>query len=183
MKTIINELPNRRNYLHGRYTVEIGYPWFSYGAIMAIEEQVKPEHNVLELGSGGSTIFFSKRCESVKSYETSPSWEQKVKLALPNPPNVSLVCGSPDELIGIVKKEPEMYYDWLIVDSAAIGRRHRFRLRMMIESVSKLKTGGFMVVDNYDDKYLNTFDYSKWKVYTFDDLRYGGMGTKICIKN
>lgn len=183
MRTIINELPNRNNFLHGRYTVEIGYPWFSYGAIMAVEEQVKLEHNVLELGSGGSTIFFSKRCKSVKSYETSPTWEKKVKSVLPDPSNVFLICGDTETLIESVKNEPYGYYDWLIVDSASIGRRFKFRFRMMIESIPKLKTGGFMVVDNYGSDHLNTFDYSGWKVYTFDDFRYGGMGTRICIKN
>lgn len=183
MKTIINELPNRSNFLRGRYTIDIGYPWFSYGAIMAIEEQVKPEHNVLELGSGGSTIFFSRRCKSVRSYETDPLFEEKVKLALSNPSNVSLICGDMKVLTGAIKKEPDGYYDWLIVDLAPIGRRYKFRFKMMIESIPKLKTGGFMVVDNYDENYLNTFDYSGWKVYTFDDFRYGGMGTKICIKN
>lgn len=150
---------------------------------MAIEEQVKPEHNILELGSGGSTIFFSRRCKSVRSYETNPLFEEEVKLALPNPSNVSLICGDAEKLTNAILKEPDGYYDWLIVDLAPIGRSFRFRFKMMIESIPKLKVGGFMVVDNYDSNPLNTFDYSGWKVYTFDDFRYGGMGTRICIKN
>ncbi len=150
---------------------------------MAIEEQVKPEHNVLELGGGGSTIFFSRRCKSVRSYETNIIFEKMIKSALPDPSNVSLVCGDGEIIKKSIRNEPDVYYDWLIVDLAPVGRSFRFRFKMMIEAIPKLKVGGFMVVDNYDSFPLNTFDYSGWKVYTFDDFRYGGMGTKICIKN
>jgi len=189
-RTIIRDIPNRINFLFGKYTVEIGYPWFSYGAIIAIEELVKRDHKVLELGSGGSTIFFSRRCNSVKSYETKPEWEKKVMSALPNSSNVTMICGYGEPLLESLRKEPNEYYDWLIVDLAhskgrmATKTRNRFRLRYltMLEGIPKLKTGGYMVVDNYAEDNLNTFDYTGWDVYTFDDLRYSGRGTKICIK-
>lgn len=176
MKTIITQLPNRRNYRIGRFTVEIGYPWFTWGAIMEAELCVKKEFNILELGCGGSTIFFSKRCNSVKSYEGSPEWAKKVKSALPEPSNVILVVGNEEKLVDAVRKEPDGYYDWLIAD---IGISYEFRLRMMQESVPKLKSGGFMIVDNYE---FMPFDYTGWNVYNFDDIGYHGRGTRIAIK-
>ncbi len=176
MKTIISQLPNRRNYMRGRFTVEIGYPWITLGAIMEVERQANIEHNVLELGSGGSTIFFSRRCKSVKSYETVPKWAEKVRSALPQNSNATLIFGNEEELLNAVKKEPDNYYDWLIADQ---GNSYEFRLRMMNESVSKLKSGGFMIVDNYD---FMKFDYTGWKIHTYDYIGYHGKGTRICIK-
>jgi hypothetical protein len=182
MRTIIRELPSRSSFLKGRFTVEIGYPWLTYGAIMAIERLLSPEHNVLESGSGGSTIFFSRRCKSVKTYETNPEWGEKVRSTLPNPSNVILVCGEPKELISMVKEEPNEFYDWVIVDSADLGDCYLFRGAMMDEFIPKLKKGGFMVVDNYWRGKLKTFDYSGWNVYTFDDFDWNGMGTRVCVK-
>ena len=179
MKTIISLLPNRGNFRSGKYTIEIGYPWLSYGAIIGIEIGLKPEHNVLELGCGGSTIFFSRRCNTVKSYDISPEWVERVRGALPNPSNVSFVCGEHEALIESIRKEPDEYYDWLLSD---IGSDYRFRLRVMNESIPKLKKGGFMIVDNYEERRLRTFDYTGWDVYRFDDFGHHFTGTMICVK-
>jgi len=154
---------------------------------MAAERQANIEHNVLELGSGGSTIFFSRRCKSVKSYESNPEWENKVRSAIPEPSNVTFVLGNEETLVEAIRKEPDEYYDWLIadIDSGGVGDKghgYEFRLKMMHESVSKLKSGGYMVVDNYEERHLMTFDYKGWDVYTFDDMGYHGRGTRICVK-
>lgn len=179
MRTIISQLPNRRNHLRGRYTVEIGYPWLSYGAIIAIEGGARPEHNILELGCGGSTIFWSKRCKSVRSYDVDSKWVEKVLTALPASHNVTFVCGNNEALINAIKDEPNEYYDWVLSD---IGRTYEFRLAIQKEAVPKLKRGGYLIVDNYEEKSLMKFDYTGWDVYTFDDLDHHGRGTRICIK-
>lgn len=179
METIISQISNRRNFIKGIDTIEVGYPWLTYGAIMAIELLVKPTDKVLELGCGGSTIFWSKKCSSVKTYDPEPEWVNKVKDKLPKPSNVTWVVGNAEELVDAVKKEPNEYYDWLLVD---ISNSYRFRLRMANESVSKLKKGGFLVVDNYAARFIHRFDYTNWNVYTFDDMTYYGRGTRIAIK-
>lgn len=45
--------------------------------------------SLLELGAGGSTLYFSKFFKSVTSYETSQSWFDKLLLKKPN--NVNLI--------------------------------------------------------------------------------------------
>jgi hypothetical protein len=82
MKTIISEIPRRYAWIKGRYTLEIGYPWISMGAILAIEGVLNHTHRVLETGAGGSTVFFAKRALSVRSYERSEEWLQKTQNAL-----------------------------------------------------------------------------------------------------
>jgi len=179
MKTIISSLPNRTNFHRGYYTIEVGYPWLSYGAVIAIEQNLKPTHNVLEFGCGGSTIFFSKRCNTVRSYDGNPGWVEKVRSALPNPSNVSFVCGEHEALVESIRKEPDGYYDWLLSD---IGNDYKFRLRVMNESIPKLKKGGYMIVDNYQANYISGFDYTGWDVYRFDDFGHHFNGTIICVK-
>jgi len=179
MRTIISSLPNRSRFRRGRYSIEIGYPWLSYGAIIAIELELRAEHCVLELGSGGSTIFWSKRCKEVKSYETDEKWFREVKGALPEKSNVRFVTGSPEDLVESIRHEPDEYYDWILGD---IGYTYKFRFMMIKESIPKLKKNGFLIIDNYEEKNLMMFDYTNWDVYTFDDIGYHGRGTRICIK-
>jgi hypothetical protein len=179
IRTIISELPKRRNFIRGRYTIAIGYPWLTYGAIMQLELLANPEWNVLELGSGGSTIFFSRRFKSVKSLDFHPEWSSKVKAALPENSNVTLHVGEIEELSNIIKAEPDGYYDILLVD---IGRHDRYRRALGQEAVSKLRIGGYLVVDNYRTPQMDAFDYTGFDKWDFDDLNWGGKGTRICIK-
>lgn len=179
MRTIISSLPDRGDFLRGNYSVEIGYPWLTCGSIMAIEGMLKPEHNVLELGSGGSTIFWSERCNSVRTYELDKGWMEKVKVKLPEPSNVTMICGEPKALVRNIRREPNEYYDWLLADT---GPSYWFRFKLMIESIPKLKKGGFLVMDNYSKRFMNRFDYTGWDVYTFDDPQWVGKGTRICVK-
>ncbi len=180
MKTIINQIPKGRRRF-GRYAIEIGYPWLSFGAIMALEEILKREPNldILEFGSGGSTIFFSRRCRSVKSFETNLEWAENVKAALPTPSNVNLICCTHDETMEAIKNEPLQHYDVILVDS---GSSYKLR-RMILECVPPLlKKTGYLVVDNYDHRYMNSFCYDNWDVFTCDCLFYHGSGTRICRK-
>ena len=179
MKSIISEMPDRYKYYKGRATVEIGYPWLSYGAIISIEQLLKPEHNVLEMGCGGSTIFFSRRCKSVRSYDLDERWVNKVKAALPEPSNVSFVCGEQEVLIDALRKEPDEFYDWILAD---IGGNYEIRFNTAIASMPKLKKGMYFVVDNYNSPPLPLIDFSGWGVYRFDIIGHPEKGTMICVK-
>jgi predicted O-methyltransferase YrrM len=180
MKTIINTLPERQKFLRGEDTFSLGYPWLTYGAIIALELLLKPHYRVLELGSGGSTIFFSRRCCFVKSYDNDIKWVNLTKLYLDCTQTiVEFVVGDLSTQISSLQKEQDLFYDLLLVDS---GPSYRERLRLMQESLCKLKQGGYMIVDNYNQRYINRFDYTGWDVYTFDDMKYSGRGTKICKK-
>ena len=179
MRTIIRQLPKRRDFLLGRYTLEIGYPWLTYGAIMSLEQIVTPASNVLEFGAGGSTVFFSRRCCSVKTYESDREWADKTLAALPVPSNVTLLYSNIHQTLAAIKKEPLDYYDIVLVDS---GPKYAYR-RAVLDAASPLvKLGGYLVLDNYEQRHLLSYTYKGYDVYTFDDLRYGGRGTKICRK-
>ena len=143
---------------------------------MALEEVITPEFNVLEFGAGGSTIFFSHRCKSVKTYEWSPEWVDKVKEHLPNPSNVILICKGIMDTLESLKDEPKDYFDVILVDN---GPDYRCRLRVLNVIPSYLKAGGYLVVDNYSQRHIKNFSVQDWWVYIFDDIQYHGSGTKI----
>ena len=179
MKTIITEIPDYRTFLRGEKSLEIGYPWLTFGAILALEKILKDSRgkfNVLECGSGGSTLFFEKRCKQVLSLEHNTVWTEMVKDKLKRG-NVELVCFSNRRLRKIIRKQKDGCFDLILIDNGSGAKTYVHRQSMLDDCQSKLKIGGWLVIDNYSR--LN-FDYSNYKVYTFDMFRYSGTGTKIC---
>jgi len=177
METIVSLIPSRNDFRRGNFTLEIGYPWISYGAIIAIEGLLKPDHRVLEFGSGGSTIFWSNRTNSVRSYENNRKWLRRVQNQLTKN-NVTFIFGDKDILIRCLCAEPNDYYTWILVDIDP----YEFRGQMLRECVSKLKRGGGLIIDNYTESHLN-LDFGKgWSVRYFDQINYAYHGTKICFK-
>ncbi len=66
-------------------------PWLTYSFVYFIQERLKPEMSILEFGSGNSTLYWSKRVNTVESIEHDPAWYEKVKsMNLPKNANVSL---------------------------------------------------------------------------------------------
>ena len=66
----------------GHHTLERGLPWLVPEAIVAIDAFLRADMRVLEVGAGGSTIFFAERVAAVESYETSPAWAAQVQAEL-----------------------------------------------------------------------------------------------------
>ena len=44
-------------------------PWWSFSAIDFMSKQCRADQDVFEFGSGGSTLFFAKRCKTVTAVE------------------------------------------------------------------------------------------------------------------
>ena len=180
MKTIVTEIPDYKTFFKGEKTVEIGYPWLTFGAIMAIEKILrdsKGKFRILEMGSGGSTIFFSQRCEYLLSLEHDPEWAIRVSRCLENPRNVE--CGAISRLKRIIRAEEDNFFDMILADSGAGATAYTRRLDMLKVALPKLKKGGWLILDNYEHM---DFDYTGYDVYTFDMFHYSGRGTKLCRK-
>lgn len=62
----------------GRRPMDVELPWFSNGAINYLKRAVRPEHEVFEFGSGGSSVFFARRTRSVRSVENDAAWYRLV---------------------------------------------------------------------------------------------------------
>ena len=61
-----------QNLVRRRSAMEMELPWFLYGAIDFLQEFLQREMEVFEFGSGGSTLFFARRCARVESVEEDP---------------------------------------------------------------------------------------------------------------
>lgn len=61
--------------------LELGMPWWSFGAVNYLESKLKPDFEVFEFGSGGSTIFVGARVRSVTCVEDDLAWTTLVSNA------------------------------------------------------------------------------------------------------
>src|SRR5690349_2472393 len=70
------------NLINGKQPVDVGLPGFSYAAIDFLEEHLEAHMSICEYGSGGSTLFFSRRVRSVCSIENDPKRHELVRQRL-----------------------------------------------------------------------------------------------------
>ena len=182
MQTIISQISSRKDFFKGKGLLEIGCCWLSFGAIIALEHILKPDMKVLELGSGGSSLFFARRVKEVHSVETDPLWHKAVCKSLKDFKNAHVLLVDKRELNGLILREPNEFYDVILVD---IGRTPDYtpdRLKMALNAIPKLKTGGYLILDNYEKYGNDLFPYKNFNVYTFDEFGYSGKGTRILEK-
>lgn len=177
MKTIISDITNHKDFLKGKWTLEIGYPWLSLGAIIALEGIVNKRLRVLEFGSGGSTIFWAKNCKNVKSFETNADWYQKVQQKVKRYRNVEIGLANEKQILRAITKEPDKHYDIVLVNPNLKEAR---RTLLAEAAVPKVKPGGWLVINNYGKYGMENFNYPKSEIYTFDNLKYSGRGTRLC---
>jgi len=176
MKTIITQIPSHRALIRGQGALEIGYPWLPFGAIIALERIVNKNFNVLEFGSGGSTLFWAKNCKSVKSYETNADLYKDVRQKTRFLSNVEIVHTDRHGMtVGLIS-EPKQGYDLILINSDPI---HSRRLYLANLALYKIKAGGWMVINNYQKFGMSTFNYSKKQVLTFDEIGFLGGGTRL----
>jgi len=156
-------------------------PWMNFKVIRWLNSYLKPEMRAFEFGTGGSTIFLSRRIRDVTSIESDTRWYDDVSRALKEngigncdlrlipaePPNASK---APDmdgfyksTAKGVAGYDFERYVraidelrprslDLVIVDGYA-------RLACIAHAIPKVRLGGYVLVDDTDwKKYRLSFD-------------------------
>lgn len=191
MKTILSQMPDWASFMRGQDTLRIGYPWIALGAILALERLLQPMWRVLELGSGGSTVFWAKRCAAVQSLETDAEWARHVTAAVAGMGQATVThCPTVAVMAQYVSAVPAASVDVLVVDHGDPERhalrKNPNRLPLAIAAVHTLKVGGWLVVDNYACFGMQRFDWSAFAVWTFDEpgrvpggRAYSGHGTRL----
>lgn len=146
----------------GRSPIDLGLPWFSYGAIDRLEKSVRPEHTVFEFGSGGSSAFLARRARSVRCVENDASWHAVICAHAKSLGLTNLTC----ELHAFGEAEAGDYhdltyfkalenhrYDIVIVDgfcgftTGSYGALRPYCFTQALRSVTR--PGGIIVVDDY----------------------------------
>lgn len=165
------------------------HPWLCLAAIDVLEKILRPEMHVFEYGSGGSTIFFSRRVAHVWSVEHDRGWYEEVRsrieragisncdLRLVDPGKGTGSAGDPSDPTGYASGDArfrgrsfERYVnaiadhadrslDLVLVDGRA-------RPSCCRAAMPKVKVGGHIVLDNAEVAYyraaLRQFQSSAW---------------------
>jgi len=170
-------------------------PWITFSAINFFEKTLTKDMRVYEYGMGGSTLFFAKRVKEIISVEHNKQWFDLVKESLkkkgynnwegdlieaetslenantdPSDPNFYT---SDDKVFqGRIFKNyamsidcyPDQYFDILLIDGRA-------RPSCFKHSITKVKKGGFIILDNSERNYYylihESLDSKNWKKYNF----------------
>lgn len=59
--------------------LELEQPWLTPKAIDFLNENVQKYDTILEFGTGGSTVYFAKKCLKIVSIEDDELWFKKVQ--------------------------------------------------------------------------------------------------------
>jgi len=120
-------------------------PWLTSSAVSILSTYLKNSDIGLEWGSGRSTVWFAERVKHLVSVEDNHEWYQRVKekldyLKLNN--TKYLLSTDRESYIGAADQFQENSLDFVLVD----GRD--YRSTCAVKAVSKVRTGGVIVLDN-----------------------------------
>jgi hypothetical protein len=143
-----------------------GVPWIPFRATEWLSSYLQSDMTVFEYGSGGSTLFFAERVQTLVSVEHDPQWHSKVasRLRERGVNNVSyLLCeprkdGEPildgyrhdfpgvsfADYVKSIDAYPDGSLDLVLVDGRA-------RVACMARALPKIRPGGYLVLDNASD--------------------------------
>ncbi len=185
---------NWKKHLPGRPASGENTLWITFGATEFLKQISHKDMQLFEYGSGGSTMFWSGRVKHVVSVEHDKAWYEKMKKEFrelkidnvdyffiqpetdPHFPKKNYQIPADyissdqnytgknfEKYVKVIDKYPDAFFDIIVVDGRA-------RPSCIDHSLSKLKTGGFLVVDNSERAYYLSpfkFDKQSWKIWKF----------------
>lgn len=162
-------------------------PWLTENAIFFLKGYLagKPEAVILEFGSGTSTLWFAKQTPNLYSVEHNKKYYELNKKELAKDdyyPVAYYLCPRP--YYNICEQFPDDFFDLILVDG-------RNRKGCIAHSISKLKPGGVLMLDNSERiKYRAVFPLiANWEHHSTKQTRpdqfgyfYSGWRTDWWIK-
>jgi hypothetical protein len=161
----------------GRNSVVDELPWINFLAIDCLNKILRPEFRVFEFGGGGSTLYFCKSVAEVATVEDHVDWFKTLTETVqskgyqnwrgffvsPVPVTSShprshqnpgdfkssikqLEDMSFEQYARTIDHYPEAYFDLILIDGRA-------RPSCIQQSIPRLKSGGYLVVDNTERAY------------------------------
>ena len=180
----------RTHLADGRNSVKDQMPWLTFPAIHQLQQMINNQMVVFEYGSGGSTLFWSGKTKKVISVEHDGAWYAKIKkeLEIREIKNVSYFLLEPENDPGYALKSSANPDDYISGDENAVGRKFeqyvkkideypdeyfdiilidgRARPSCIAHGMKKLKSQGFLVIDNSErNYYFKNFEFcsSHWE--------------------
>lgn len=140
--------------IYGRSALKKGEPWIVPESLAQLESIVKPSWRVFEWGAGGSTIYWAKNCAHVISVEHNYEWIKRVSDLIKRhevePWKITLQYQSRYQnefraYADSIKPYADGYFNLIFIDGEASSRGW-----CLNNSFAKLKTGGYLLLDNSD---------------------------------
>ncbi len=147
-----------KDFLLKKSPVDAGFPWINYYVIQFLHSLINRNMQVLEFGAGGSSIFFLKRGVELFSIEHEEIWISEVKERISpvqfskwsphlvlsrnqetNIPNI-------EDYLSPLKRIEKASLDIVLIDG-------RHRVESIKQSMSLIKDGGILILDNSDRVY------------------------------
>ncbi len=170
-------------------------PWLCFSAIEFLDRYLKSEMRVFEYGSGGSTLFFSRRVSQVWSVEHDSGWYEEVRgrLVCAGTTNCNLSLLEPEARSDEAESDPS---DPLGCGSGD-ARFRRFSFARYVNSIAehrdrsldlvlvdgrarpsccraamaKVRVGGYLVLDNAEvPYYLRAREQFRPEVWALKDI-------------
>lgn len=119
-------------------------PWLTRDMIAFLSSWVRSSDEILETGSGRSTIWFARRSKRVISIEHDPGWHRYVcdRFRLEGLENVEYYLATDEEAyLDPICSIPPGTLDIALIDGV-------FRDRCALAAIPALKSGGLLVIDN-----------------------------------
>lgn len=170
-------------YWLGNKMFDCHLPWLVPGSINRLDNFLEASHTVLEFGSGGSTLFFSKRCKSVISMEFDEKWIHTVRTKLCGLRLNNVVFNKITNISSIknvLNSIDRLSKDVLFIDTRDFGEINRLLLGSL--SINKLKDSGIFVLNNYSRYDFKSLLDDKWDFEFYNDDKWSGNGTLIAQK-
>ena len=184
----------------------IKLPWLSYPSIEFLDKYIKSHHRVFEYGGGGSTLWFSERCNEIISAENSDHWAKqlldkyysnqnliaKLKLKIvevSEHPNIEEYPLADNYVNTIVDDAP---YDIILVDGvdgvAGIGGKKNYRVECIKKAREYLNKKGIIILDDsWRDKYSEVpkilADFERLEFWGLGPCRLGVTKTDIYVRS
>lgn len=130
-----------------RHSIRDDNPWFHPECVKYLSAIIKPEWEILETGSGSSTIYFALKAKRVISFENSIRWHARIKEVIEEKgiKNIDLRLRPDYEKTGIHGfKENE--FDLISIDGC-----RESRVSSVLTATPFLKHGGYILFDNSEN--------------------------------
>lgn len=144
-------------------------PWLTPGAMKMIKKYLTNSSKIFEYGSGLSTVWFSKKCDSITSVEHDEEWFKRIKEKIKNNNSnaqiiyVNVINENYSEYEKKICEYENESFDIILIDG-------RSRVNCMKNSIDKIKKGGLIILDDSQrPRYQEAYKLlSNFKCYNFN---------------
>lgn len=169
MRTVV-QLPGL---LFARVTGTRDVPWMVPEAVSLIESVIEASWRVAEFGAGASTVWLSRRVSNITSFEHDAALARELRKKVAGRGNVQVIVLPLQEFVRALCGLPDGSLDLVIVDSSEVGLPTELARPGLVQAArSKVRPGGFLVLDNSDRVRYRPIDelLVGWRSWRFPGL-------------